>query len=687
LAVSGISRNLPGQRRRPHALLPLALACALASLPATGQESRPVAPAGNTAPAPIPAEPVPVVYVDQYLLDDDTPLDAGYAGGGRATEPFGRRYVELEAGYYTAEDDLLGDDLEQGLGLRFGRETLNWGTIDLEASLADVESDYLSREAEDTFGSLTLRHSAMPVSSTGQLYSTLGDQRAPTSPLLQNSYRLRLPTSMLRGMSMEARSNGSGLRFSSGNTGENLGIRIPRFEATGGRLTGVGLDREIGERFLFGAEFADLSDDDDIRDHGSLLIGAAFAPTARPQEHSARLLRDDDGNLGFWSDSRHRLGTATNLRYGVFHFAPDVVWADLPINSDQQGLYLQADAGNARFNLSGGYDFLDYGLASAATSSFEKHSLYFNGNLQVRRSVTLGLNSSFADLTYSGIYGDQQSITRLNLYSSIRRDIGGLRLDVFFDELASTIDTNRREREGAAASVDWNMRERVRLTTELRAERNLDLRGATRRSELSTLVRYDLFDSVSFGLQASFYRTAGDVYGDSAGVGLNADTTWSFLPRWSGTASLYRNESDVIRNDFMPGTADGAATTDFFWLSIRYRETSGQAFAQVGRREDGTSGSGILSGQVFFDENRDGIRQPSEEAAVGVTVLLDGRYQTRTDPSGFYTFLPVPTGDHEVIVLVEELPLPWGLDDDTPRRARVSYRATARVDFPVTAMD
>ncbi len=668
---------LPATARRAavlSVLLPVGLAGVLPAIDAAAQEI-------------VTVDPVPVVYEDHYLFDDSVPAGGAYDAREVAPEPYGRRYLELEAGYYKAQDDLYGDDLEQGLGLRYGRETLNWGTIDVEASLADVESDYLSRETQGSFGALTVRHSSMPVSDTGQLFTTLGDQRAPSSSLLQSSYRLRLPTSMLRGLSSETRSNGTGLRFSTGKTGENRGIRIPRFEATGGRLTGIGLDRAIGESFMFGAEIADLSDDDDIRDHRSVLVGAGFTPAGSPQEHSARLLRDDDGNLAFWSDSRHRLGTATNLRYGVFHFAPDIVWADLPILSDQQGLYLQADAGNARFNFSGGYDFLDYGLETAATSSFEKHSIHFNGSLQARRAVVLGLNSSFADLTYSGIFGDTQTITRLNLFTSIRRHIGGLRLDVFFDELASTVDTNWREREGAAASLDWDMRERVRLTTEVRAERNLDWRGETRYTELSTLVRYDLFDSVTFGLQASIYRSAGGSEVETGGLGLNADAAWSFLPRWTGSASIYRNQADVARSDFLPEPVSGVAGTDYFWLSVRYRQTAGQPFAQVGRRGDGTSGSGVLSGQVFYDANRDGIRQPSEEAAVGVTVLLDGRYETRTDPSGFYTFLPVPTGDHEVIVLVEELPLPWGLDDDTPRRARVSYRATARVDFPMTVMD
>ena len=629
----------------------------------------------------------PTIYRDQYLVDDSVPEATIYSERDYASEPFGRRYLELETGYYTADDDVLGDDLEKGLALRFGRETLNWGTVDIDASIADVESDHLSREASGDFGLLTVRHSAMPLSSTGQLFSTLGDQRAPASSLLQNSYRLRLPTSMLRGFSTEVRSDGKSMRFAHGDTGLNQGIRIPRFEATGGELTAFSLDRAIGLNFALGAEFTDVNDDDDVRDHQSVLLGGAYAPAHRRQEHSARLLGDDDGNFAFWSDSRQQLSGAIGLRYGVFHFGPDIVWADLPINSDQQGVYLQADATNARFSLSGGYDFLDYGLEGDAMSPFEKHTVFFNGSLELRRSLTLGLNSSFANQTYSGTVGDKQQISRLNLFTSIRRDIGNLRLDLFFDELASPIPENQREREGAAACFDLNMPERVRLTTELRVERNLDLRGNTRRSELSTLLRYDLFDRVSFGLQTSLYRTAGDNYSDTGGVGLSADASWSFLSRWTGTASIYRNETDIVESVFVPTTLDGVAGTRTFWLSVRYRQATGQSYAMVGRRYDGTSGSGSLNGQVFFDENRDGLRQPSEEAAAGVTVLLDGRYETRTDASGYYAFLPVPTGDHEVIVLVEELPLPWGLSDDTPRGVRVAYRATATVNFPLTIMD
>jgi hypothetical protein len=297
------------------------------------------------------------------------------------------------------------------------------------------------------------------------------------------------------------------------------------------------------------------------------------------------------------------------------------------------------------------------------------------------------LNGSFANRSLTGDFIDEQTISRLNLFSSIAQQFGGLRLDLFADEITSPVPSNRRERQGAAASVDWRMPQRVRLMTELRVEDNLDQRGRTRRSELSTLFRFGLMGSVSLGLNASLYRTEGALYSEEDGISLSADASWSFLDRWTGTASIYQNEASVAAVDFLAGSMPGDAGTSSFWLSVRYEQASGQRFAEIGRRYDGTSGSGTLDGQVFFDANHDGIRQPSEEAAAGVTVVLDGRYETRTDQNGYYSFLPVPTGDHEIIVLMDNLPLPWGLEDETPRRARVAYRTTATVNFPLTVMN
>jgi hypothetical protein len=123
------------------------------------------------------------------------------------------------------------------------------------------------------------------------------------------------------------------------------------------------------------------------------------------------------------------------------------------------------------------------------------------------------------------------------------------------------------------------------------------------------------------------------------------------------------------------------------WLTVGYARSAGRPYPLFGNAAGGKTGTGGLSGVVFYDENRDSIRQPSERVAAGATILLDGRYEVRTDEQGRYSFAPVPTGLHEVALLTEELPLPWGLDDERPQPAAVWFRQTAVLDFPLVIID
>jgi hypothetical protein len=64
-----------------------------------------------------------------------------------------------------------------------------------------------------------------------------------------------------------------------------------------------------------------------------------------------------------------------------------------------------------------------------------------------------------------------------------------------------------------------------------------------------------------------------------------------------------------------------------------------------------------------------------------VFVYLDRRYQAVTDRDGRYVFNPVPAGEHDVTLAQEDLPLPWGLLDESPRSISVSVRSTTELDF------
>ena len=47
----------------------------------------------------------------------------------------------------------------------------------------------------------------------------------------------------------------------------------------------------------------------------------------------------------------------------------------------------------------------------------------------------------------------------------------------------------------------------------------------------------------------------------------------------------------------------------------------------------------------------------------------------------------MPAGEHSLSLAIEDLPLPWGLDDETPRPITVYVRGEAVMVFGLTRID
>lgn len=626
-------------------------------------------------------QPEPEGYTDQYLFAGEV---AVYDDGeGRDNEPFGQRLFATELIYYRSDDDLLGDEIEQGGRALWRRETLHWGVIDAEIQFSDIDSDYFNRDGNGTDTLFTVRQSAMPVSDILTLNNTFGHHRTGISSLLHSGYRYRLPSSPILGSSTELSGIASSLRFTTGKTGVYRGVSLPHFEETGGRLTTLAYETQAGEDFEFGSEVAYVENDTNVRDHTSLLLAGRYLEPDGSQEHAARLLADDDGNLGLWTDSYQELRSGRSVRYGGFYFAPDLSWTDEPIATDQMGLYLRGDMNSYRYSLSGGYDYAETGLGSDGLASSKSHSTFFTSNLRASRHVGLGLNANLAFRQFSGgIIEDDQVAWRVNTFASLVTNLGQARLELFNAELDSDINFNRRSQHGFWSSFDWRLPQNLRLTNEVRVEWDDDIRGNTRRDEISTLMRYDLLDNVSLGLNGSIYRTEGDSFNADEGYSFNADARWTFLRNWYASLSANYNTATYDIDSAGLLIRSQTAGSNSLWLSFGYSKASGRPHQTFGRA-NGLAGTGRISGQVFMDENRDSIRQPTERAAAGVTVLLDGRFEARTDAQGRYSFAPVPTGRHEVRVLTEDVPLPWGLEDERARPVEIGFRREAYMAFPL----
>ncbi len=94
-----------------------------------------------------------------------------------------------------------------------------------------------------------------------------------------------------------------------------------------------------------------------------------------------------------------------------------------------------------------------------------------------------------------------------------------------------------------------------------------------------------------------------------------------------------------------------------------------------------------MTGRVFFDENRDGKWSPNEAGVASLPVYLNHRFIRQTDRDGVFEFWPVPTGEHDIIIGLEDVPLPWTLDDESPRKIEVFNRDDTTIDFPLVKLN
>jgi hypothetical protein len=96
------------------------------------------------------------------------------------------------------------------------------------------------------------------------------------------------------------------------------------------------------------------------------------------------------------------------------------------------------------------------------------------------------------------------------------------------------------------------------------------------------------------------------------------------------------------------------------------------------------SGAGNIVGYLYFDTNDNDRRDANETGAANVTILLDGRFSTRTDNEGKFEFPLVAVGTHAIRVIPDNLPLPYFVAGDDKRQVVVRTRESAMVEIAAT---
>lgn len=668
-AGSGKRAAGTGQRklRLPACLLPVLLLCP------------PFAVAVELEPGTV--EP----YVDQ-LIDTgviDEGIDPVYLE--LSAQPPGRRYLDTRLYHFRESREGQGVSRETGLQVDWRRETYDYGELEVEAALMGINADAGRSDLPDSGSLLTLRQHDFALNNDWLMQNSLGIDRNWVDSRLAGSYRIKLPSTLHSGVNTHLSSGNGEFRLSAGRLGRLDTGQAQTFDTTHGVLFGAGYSARLTEALQGGLHVVNINDSQTVTDHQSYAGVVEYRDGPHGDRYQAHMLGDSLGATGLWLDGDVLAGRWRN-RFGVYRLAPDLLWTDVAMPSDQQGFYTRADLQTLRYQLAGGLEFSTTDLEDDPQIVGTRNTTAFvNGNRRLTQLSSLGgtLNLRDTRSTDTAVAGDTRDV-RLTVYGSHRLEVGTSRLQL---QLAD-IERGVHHGHGSAITWDqaWEIDRRLLLSSTLGYEEENGTGSDVSRTTAGLLAWHDYSSSMRWDASVNWTHNRDDITGrttDTVNAGMSL--LWRFQPGWEATLRASINDAREDASGALAGTEfEGTERTLF--LAVRREMTSGRPFERVGR-DTGKTGYGTVEGMLFYDENRDGIRQAGEAVAAGVYVYLDRRYQRLTDRDGRFEFTPVPIGQHTLTIAQEDLPLPWGLDDEAPRMLDVQVRRRTAVTVPLVRFD
>ncbi|MDH4135020.1 MAG: hypothetical protein OEV31_09510, partial [Gammaproteobacteria bacterium] len=522
----------------------------------------------------------------------------------------------------------------------------------------------------------------LPLTGDWLMTNEVGDLRARVPSLLAQGHRVRLPEPLLEGVSSEIRSQNAMLRAETGTLGINQGATFPVFSTlySSGSVSGLGGSYRFTPNFDVAGQAWQASEaltQTGTRSFTSY-AGAARLGAVNGNRTSAGFLSSDSGAKGLWLDGEGRLaGWQHNV--GAFRLDPNIDWVDRNsmVQSDIQGAYWRGATRSFRLNTSLGLDWSRNNVQDDPALNTRTARYGYTG-LGYRFSPDMNLDThlSLGDESVAGpaISTQDTTLTARGVVSN-RFTSGTSTLTAATFDRSGSNDYRRSEVawdyswnaagaiRGARSGVAYIRQSAVNLdTTEYQARGSLGWSGE----------RLNLGSSVSVG-----YLTDPS-FGNDTSANASLSLGWRLSHAWMMNGDLSYNHNTLT---FGP-TGDTRITSRQFRLSLRYDTRWGQPQIPFGAGT-GKYGSGEIRGVLFYDKNGNGVRDPGEQGAANITVLLDNRYSAETNSNGEFSFVPVATGEHRLSVNVANIPLPWLVDERRPLIVNIRPRETGNLEIPL----
>ena len=572
---------------------------------------------------------------------------------------------------YSIGDDGNGVSYNES-GVRLGGmlNTPDYGAFTLDAIVRESNSD--------DYGSgnmLTLAQRGMPMNGGWYFDNSLGATNTPATDLARRQFRFYVPTIPINGAATEWRL-GSQLQFNAsfGEPGLFTGIYVPTFEGLGGSTASGGLQFNFSDEWSTAVQMIDAG-----RVHTGLKnstptlstqswFGAIGwnTPDATTQFNYVQSTIDGrPDEFGGWADAALRTGRTWHTM-GAFYLEQDLVWGNQPLSSDSKGGYYRAAYQSRRWAFDGGVDYFASVTGQGDPTTFgtvyaryqSSSALGFGGGGNLRHSSSDAWSTfGFADAA--------------NRWGTGRGQLNYARDDT---------------RDGTQFTLDqsWNTQAGRRLSTALSVgHENLEAYSANT-AGLAVNGGGDIVNNLSADLSARWDTSFGDT--STNNWLLNLALNWAFAPGWMASANAYSNRGSgrlpLSVDSPIPGQDPYQrlhSDQSSVYLSIRYDWRAGTPSAPLGGGIGGASGS--IVGILYLDSNDNGRRDAGEAGAANVVVVLNGRFQARTNGDGRFEFPSVAVGDHFLAIVPDNLPLAWSFPAGARIDVRVGVRTETRVEL------
>ena len=552
--------------------------------------------------------------------------------------------------------------------------------------------------AGDDRTSFSLHQRDMPFDGGWQADNALGDLNAPLINLARVQQRFMLNSGTLLGAETEWRGpSGVQIVAGGGEPGVFEGIRVPTFQTLGGSTATLGAEWSPAPHLTLGGEYAGARDaniyyqpptatllppevsNQRISSDTGLLSGAWQDGLTRAQLNIIDGTLDGNSNaLGVWADGAYTAGHYTQT-FGAFRIDPNLAWGNQLMASDLQGGYYRVGYQSRRW-------IADFGVDEVrSVSGHGANSTFLNGDAryQLWRDTGIGGVANVllsSDGSHHAAWSIQGYVDNVNSFGT-----GRAQLDY--------ADDSQLQDAIATLQQNWALPVGARLATSAGVEHihSEALPGLPQAD--STIVRLAAYGGGDLTSRLSLdghVQWAQAIQGRAApSTSADVNLTYQIARSWGLILSFYENRIGswtplVVSSPLTPPVPVAVPTQgqSGFFLTLRYQQARGSHFVPLGGAPG--AGSGRLTGVVYLDANENGRFDASETGAQNVTVILDGRFSTRTDAHGRFDFAAVAAGHHVLTVQTDNLPLPWTLVNQG--RTEVDVGTRDRVDVNIGAM-